>query len=116
MTTYDPLPLSDETQKIVNQPIANPKGLSDEDQQLVNLIASLVEDSKINLYSPSSLLNQEVCDKLTDEQKGKVDMQSFNMLSTIREIYNYHKSDFPDASYQFENMVTKFRLQKETTE
>ena len=117
---YDPATdnaaISDEAQQIVNNPIEDPTGLDDDDQAFVNMLVSLVDEGKINLHQPSTLLNQEVYDGLNDEKKGKVDQQAFNMLSTVREIYNYNKSAFTNNSYQFQNMVRKLRLQKEETE
>ncbi len=112
----DDAPISDETQKIVNEPIVDPTGLDDKDQELVNMIASLVDEGKINLYQPSSMVNQEVYDNLDRTQQGKIDQQAFNMLTTVRNIYSYNQSDFTNSTYQFQNMVHTFRLQKEKSE
>jgi len=108
--------ISDESQQVANNPIEDPTGMDSDDEQLVNMIVSLVDDGKINLYQPSSLLNQEVYNGLSDGEKGKVDQQTFNMLATVREIYNYNQSDFTNNSYQFQNNVHKLKLQKEQTE
>ncbi|MBU1019051.1 MAG: hypothetical protein ABII07_06180 [Patescibacteria group bacterium] len=112
----DNAPISDETQEIVNTPIADPTGTSDDDRVLLNKIIQLVDDGKINLYQPSTLINQEVYDGLSDEVKGKVDQQSFNMLSTIRELHAFNASEFTNDSFQFQNMIHRLRLQKEATE
>ncbi len=117
---YDPATdnaaISDETQQAVNNPIEDPTGMDGDDQMLVNMIVNLIDEGKINLYQPSSLINQEVYDGLDDEKKGRVDQQAFNMLSTVREVYNYNQSDFTNNSYQFQNTVQKLREQKEQTE
>ncbi len=112
----DNAPVSDESQQVVNTPIEDPTGMDDDDQQLVDMIVSLVDEKKINLYQPSSLLNQDVYEALDDEKKGAVDQKSFNMLTTVRDVYNFNKSEFTNNSYQFQNMVHKLRLQKEETE
>lgn len=112
----DNMPIAEETQKIVNTPVEDPQGLGQDDLALAELIAKLVEENKINLYRPSSLLNQDVYDKLDDTKKAKIDKMSFNMLTTVRDIYNYYKSAYSNNSYQFENMLHKFRLLKEETE
>ena len=112
----DNAPISEEAQKIVNTPVENPNGLGTDDASLAELISKLVDDGKINLYRPSSLLNQDVYDKLDDAKKAKIDKMSFNMLTTVRDIYNYYKSAYSNNSYQFENMLHKFRILKEETE
>lgn len=112
----DNAPISDESQKVVNEPIADSSGVSGGDQEFLNKILALVDDGKINLHQPSSLLNQEVYDGLDQEKQGKVDQQSFNMLSTIRELHNFNASEFTNDSYQFKNMIEKLKVQKEETE
>lgn len=112
----DNKPISDESQDIVNKPVEDPAGMDEDDQLLLNLIEAQLEEKKIDLYKPSSFINQDVYDKLDPEVQGKIDLMSFNMLTSIREIHNFHQSDFSDSSYQFINMLHKFRLQKEETE
>jgi len=112
----DNAPIPADAQKVVNTPVEKPSAMDDQDMALVNAIVNLVDSKKINLYSPSTLINQPVYDKLPEETRGKVDQHSFNMLTSVREIYNYYKSPFPNNSYQFENRVRWFRLQKEEAE
>lgn len=112
----DNMPIAEDTQKVVNTPVEKPSAMDDQDMALVNLIVSLVDSKKINLYSPSTLINQPVYDKLPELTQGKVDQHAFNMLTSVREIYNYYKSPFSNNAYQFENRVRWFRLQKEEAE
>ncbi|MFA6528201.1 MAG: hypothetical protein WCT46_01530 [Candidatus Gracilibacteria bacterium] len=112
----DNAPISEETQKIVNTPIEKPQGLGQDDLALAELIAKLVDDKKINLYRSDTLLNTDIYEKLDDAKKMKIDKMAFNMLATVRDIYNYYKSAYSNNSYQFENMLHKFRLLKEETE
>ncbi|EKD64276.1 MAG: hypothetical protein ACD_51C00028G0002 [uncultured bacterium] len=112
----DNMPISDEAQKVVNTPVEKPNGLGQDDLSLAEMIVKLVDEGKINLYRPSSLLNQDVYDKLDDAKKAKIDKMSFNMLTTVRDIYNFYKSPYSNNSYQFENMLQKFRILKEETE
>ncbi len=115
---YDPATdnatIADETQKRLNQPLAA-QGLSNEDQALLNQILTLVEAGTIQLYTPSSLLNQAVYTTLNSEAQGKADQNAVNMLSKIRDIVNLHKAGM-DTTYQVENLVHALRLNKESLE
>lgn len=112
----DNMPIPVDSQKVVNTPIEKSSAMDDQDTALVNLIVSLVESKKINLYSPSTLINQEVYGKLSETTQGEVDQHAFNMLTSVREIYDYYKSSFSNNAYQFENRVRWLRLQKENAE
>ena len=75
----------------------------------------LVEEKKINLYAPSSLLNEAVYSTLTDENKAKADQNTVTMLARIRDIHDLMTIN-PEPSYQVKNLVATLRLQKERLE
>lgn len=112
----DNAPISDESQKIVNEPVEDSAGISDEDQQFLDQLIKLIDDGKINLYQAETLLNKEVYDGLPDEGKGKIDQMSFNMLTTVREIHGFNASEFTNNSFQFKNMIHKLKMLKEEAE
>ena len=102
-------------QKKLNEPLVNPKGLSQEDQAFLNSLIAQVDDGKINLMQPSSLLNHKIYDALTPEKQGKVDFDAVNLLTTLRNIYWLWKT-YQMPTYQIENLVHQIRLTKERLE
>lgn len=107
--------LSTEEQKRLSQPLVKQNGLSQEDEAFLNLVVSKVENGEINLLSPSTLINQTVYATLNEQQQGKVDFDSVNLASNLRDIYGLWKMTHV-ATYQIENMVRTVRLTKERFE
>lgn len=65
---------------------------SDQDQAFLNDLMAKVEAGTIQLYSPSSLLNQAVYPTLSPEDQGKADQNAMVMIGNIREIVNLMKA------------------------
>ena len=70
---------------------------------------------KINLYLPSTLLNQSVYEKLTDEAQGNADLDAINLTNAMREIKGLCDAGFKDT-YQVQNLVHQLRATKERLE
>ncbi|MEK7146371.1 MAG: hypothetical protein AAB802_04310, partial [Patescibacteria group bacterium] len=51
----------------INKPLSSGGAFSPEDQTFLDLVMKLVEEKKINLYAPSSLLNEAVYSTLSEE-------------------------------------------------
>lgn len=102
-------------QKELNAPIADPTGVSAEDQAFLDLIVQMLNDGKIDAYKPSCLFNDDVYDKLDTKRQGAVDMASVNMLSAIRNIKDLYDNGFKD-SFQIQNLVHQLRVKKEAFE
>ena len=108
--------IDEATQRNLNTPLQDSTGkLDGKDQEFLNLIISLIDDNKINLYQPSTLVNSEVYDKLDELAQGKVDLESINMLAAIREIKDLYDNGFKET-FQMENVVHKLRISKERIE
>ncbi len=105
----------EQTQEMLNKPVADTAGKDVLNQEFLDLLVKLIEEKQIDLYKPSTLLNQGHYDTLSDEAKGKADFECVNMLAAIREIYELYKNGFVD-SYQIKNQVERLRLQKERAE
>ena len=110
-----PATLSDEEQKVLNQPLKDPSGVKEESRKFLDDVVSKINEGKINLFSPSSLLNQEVYQKLSEQIQGKIDMDSVNLLAKLRDIKGLHDLGQND-SYQIENLAENARLIKERIE
>lgn len=115
---YDPKTdnahIAPEVQSMLNQPLAG-GSMSQEDQDFLNLILAKIEDKSINLYSPSSLLNNAVYEALPEMEQGKADQNAVILLTRIREIYNLTQIS-KEPSYQLVNMVDSLRLIKNRLE
>lgn len=107
--------LPPEEQKKLNEPLKDPSGMTEADHAFLDDVISKLEKGKINLYSPSSLINQDVYKGLSDEVQGKIDLNAVNLLARLREIKGLYDSKRTD-SYQFENLVEQVRLTKESLE
>lgn len=110
----DNTPIPKEVQDRLNQPLAGGI-LSDEDRQFLELLHRLVDEKKIELYKPSSLLNDSVYQALTLEHKAKADLAAMNMLSKIRDIVSLDRAAF-DTNIQVQNLLSALRLAKERAE
>lgn len=104
-----------QTQKILNTPLKADGGMTQEDEKILDLIVAMVNEGKINIYQPSTLVNQSVYEKLGSSEKGKVDFESLNMLSAIREIKGMLDAGFRET-YQMANLVSRMRATKERIE
>lgn len=109
-STIDP-----EKQLMLNTPAVKPDGISQEDEAFLNMVVAKVEAKEINLLMPSSLINNSVYEKLDAMQRGKVDLDAYNLSSTLRTIYDLWKY-YKQPTYQIENLVHTVRLTKERLE
>lgn len=115
---YDPktdnMPIDPAVQASMNRPMAS-DSYSQADQEFLNLIMRLIEEGKINLYVPSSLLNTEIYEKMNEAEKGKADQNAVLMLNKIREIHNLMKF-IKEPNFQVKNLVDSLRQNKEAME
>jgi len=112
---FSPQTLTPDEQKNLNKPLKNPSSLEESNRIFFEDFMKKIKDGKINLFSPSSLINQSVYDALPTESKSKIDIDSFNLLSKLREIKNLHDIGQSD-SYQMDYMIESVRLIKERIE
>lgn len=112
---YQNQDISAETQQMLNNPIEHPKALDPKEQEFLAMLMDKVDKGEINLYRPSTLLNFDVYDKLTEESKGKADYEAMNLLGTIREIRKLWNLGYRNT-YQIENLTHRIRVAKERLE
>lgn len=99
----------------LNSPLKDPSGVKEANQKFFDDVFAKIEKGTINLFSPSSLLNQTVYQKLSEQIQGKIDMDAVNLLAKLRDIKGLHDLGQMD-SYQMENLVENVRLIKERIE
>lgn len=107
--------VSESEQKDLNKPLTDPTGVSAEDQAFLQDVIAKIDGGKINLYHPGSLINTAVYDALSEEQRGKVDMNAMTLLSNVRNIKDLYSQGMADT-YQIQNLVNSCRLMKERVE
>ncbi len=110
-----PAALPEEEQKKLNEPLKDPSGLSESNRTFLNDVISKIEKGQIDLHAPSSLINQEVYQKLSEKVQGETDLSAVTLLARLGEIKGLHDLEQVD-SYQFENLVEQVRLTKEMVE
>ena len=79
------------------------------------MLVAKIESGEIKLVQPSSLINVPVYEKLDEKSKGKADLNAYNLISTIREIYNLWKLGHKET-FQIANLVHQIRVTKERLE
>jgi len=107
-----------EVQYILNKPIkiqpklykADPK-----DKSFLKDIIAKVDSGQIQLFTPSTLLNNEVYNQLPAEMKAKAYYDILTLLSKIRQVKKLWDAGEKD-SYQILNLVHSLRLTKESLE
>lgn len=100
-------------QNLLNQPIAHHNEA--EDEAFLDLVLGLIGTKKIDLYKPSSLLNEAVYGAASDEARRKADFEAVQMIATVREIKDLCDHGFRE-SFQVENLVYRLRVTKERLE
>ena len=103
-----------EVQSRLNQPLQQ-GSLSADEQAFLNLILAKIEDKSIQLYVPSSLLNNAVYEALSEAEKGKADQNAVILLTRIREIHALTQVS-KEPSFQLQNMVASLRQIKNRLE
>lgn len=104
-----------ETQKRLNNPLPLEGMLDPKDEAFLQQILQKIDKNEINLFTPSSLINNQVYDKLTPQEQAKVDMEAFSTLAALREITGLWKAG-KSTTYQLQNLLHKVRLTKEKFE
>jgi hypothetical protein len=103
------------TQKMLNEPVKDDQGISAEDRTFLELVINKINDGSIELYSPSSLLNDSYYQTLGDDKKGLADLETMNMLTKIRNIKDLYDAGFTET-FQMVNLVHSLRESKERLE
>ena len=112
---FQSVELSPQAQENLNKPLVDETGVDPKDKEFLAMLVEKVEKKEIDLHTPGTLINSPVYDKLDQKAQGKADYEAFNMLATIRNIYNLWQLDHKET-FQIQNMVHKMRLHKENLE
>lgn len=103
------------TQDELNKPLEVSEKFDAEDEKFLEMLLQKIKSGEIELYTPDTLVNHEVYDKLDEKARGKADFDAVNLLGSIREINNLCNSGYKDT-FQTQNMVHRIRITKERLE
>ena len=103
------------TQKELNIPLALQGQADPQTTQFLEMIIKLINEGKIALHNPDTLINHDVYDKLSTEKQSKIEMEAFNLLTAIRDIKDLYDAGYKDT-FQILNDVERLRLTKERLE
>jgi len=105
-------------QLMLNKPTAIKSGeykVSPKDKAFLKDVLQKVEAGEIKLFTPSSLLNQPVYEKLSPDLRTKAEYDILVLLHKIRQIKKLWDAGDRN-SYQIMNLVHSLRLAKESLE
>ncbi len=102
-------------QEELNKPLEVKGGIKDENKKFLEFVVGLVNEGKIDLFTPHSLINDSVYNTLPEQKQGEVDLEAVNTLAAIRNIKGLYDAGHAE-SYQMENLVEKLRTTKEKFE
>lgn len=102
-----------QTQKQLNEPLKY--NGSSQNKDFLEMLVKLINEGKIQVYKPDTLINHDVYDKLDQTAQGKTDYEAVNMLMIIREIKGLYDAGYKDT-YQIDNLVEELRVSKERLE
>ena len=103
-----------QTQDMLNTPLDGQ--LSEKERQFVETLKSLVEKKQIDLFGPSTLLNNVVYGQLSDDAKGKTDYEAMSILQEIRQIIdlvNLGHMESMQMKYQVAILIQKKEMIEE---
>jgi hypothetical protein len=103
------------TQKELNIPLALQGQADPQTMQFLEMIIKLINEGKIVLHNPDTLINHDVYNKLPIEKQSKVEPEAFNLLTAIRDIKDLYDAGYKDT-FQILNDVERLRLTKERLE
>lgn len=103
------------TQQELNTPLKDDSGVNAADREFLKMLISLIEEGKIDLYKPDTILNWEIYNHLDEQKQGKADLEAVSLLSAIREIKGLYDAGYGE-SFQIQNLVQRLKVSKERIE
>jgi len=107
--------IDDKTQTMINTPMKDDTGVDAKDQEFIKTVTNLIQEGKINLFVPQSLINQHVYENLNYMAKGIADVNAVSLLADIRQIKKLKEQGY-DESFQIQNLIHHVRITKERLE
>ena len=91
-------------QKMINKPQMDPTGVDASDAQYLEAIIKLVEDGRIDLHTPRTLMKNEIYENLDDKRKGIADINAVSLLNDLRQMKKLYDTGDKE-SFQIQNLI-----------
>lgn len=102
-------------QQMINKPQMDPTGVDATDAEYLEEIVKLINDGKLDLHVPNTLMKNEIYDSLDDKSKGLADMSAVSLLNDLRQMKKLYDMDDKE-SFQIQNLIQRIRNIKERIE
>ncbi len=102
-------------QKEMGKPVDD--GMSPKHRQWVEEMIRMSDAGEIDVLDPDTLVNRDVYEKMTQEDRGKVDLSLSTMANQLRHIEDFYRSDkTPNACTQLQIMIDHFWAMRDRLE
>ncbi|MBT3835064.1 hypothetical protein HOF56_02330 [Candidatus Peribacteria bacterium] len=105
---------SEEKQEQLGKPQA--VQLTDEYENFLKTVISLIDDGKIDTKKPSSFINDDIYDSLDDELRAKTDQAIPNIASLLDRIMDFHAREEDDESVEMKGLIDMLWQSKQRIE
>jgi len=102
-------------QKMINNPQMDPTGIEASDTQYLETIIKLINDGKLDLHTPKTLMKAQLYNSLDDKAKGLADMNAVTLLNDLRQMKKLYDSN-NTSSFQIQNLIHRIRNVKKRIE
>lgn len=115
------LPVDEKLVNLGNKVPVDPDGFTKEEKDFLSDLQSKIDSGQIDVYSPSTLINQSIYEQSESKARGLADITAVNLCAKIRQINDLKKmtssENFIDhPSYQAKHLVMDLKYQKEIFE
>jgi hypothetical protein len=107
--------ITEKTQTMINTPMVDDTGVDEKDQAFIEMVLKMIDEGKINLFTPDTLLNTHVYEKLDYKAQGTADVNAISLLADLRQIKKLKEQGY-DKSFQIQNLIHHVRVTKERLE
>ncbi len=107
--------VDENVQQMINKPQMDPTGIDATDAQYLEAVIGMINEGKLDLHNPDTLMKKEIYDSLDDKSKGLADMSGVTLLNDLRQMKKLY--DLGDKeSFQIQNLIQRIRVAKERIE
>lgn len=117
----DKVVIDAETQEMLNKPVIDPEGFGPGEREFIEGVMRRVYAGEMNLFAPSTLINEEIYEAASDEVQGQADVNAINFCAKLRQIRDLMEISggeqlFVEPSFQVRNLVESVMYQKQEFE
>ena len=94
---------SEKEQEELGKPQAT--ALSDEYENFLQTVISLIDEGKVDTKNPSSFINDDIYEGLDDELRAKTDQAIPNLASLLDRIMDFHSREESDESIEMKGLI-----------